>query len=84
MTSAEIQKIANEGVKIYDTLRPKYEPAHNGEYLAIDVESKEAYLAKDGAQAVELARQVHPNKIFYVVKVGFETAEAVARMHAVK
>jgi hypothetical protein len=57
----------------------KYEPHYNGKFLAIDIESKDVYLADDGAQAVELARQAHPNKVFYLIKIGHESAETVAR-----
>ncbi len=75
----EIEKIAAAGEKIYARLKHKYEPRHHGKFLAIDVESGDVYLANDGAKAAELARQEHPNKIFYLVKIGFETAESVAR-----
>lgn len=77
--SVDFQRIAVEGQKIYDSMKIQYEPSENGKFLAIDVESKEVFLAEDGAKAVELAKQAHPARIFYVVKIGFETAETMAR-----
>lgn len=77
--TADLQKIATEGQKIYDAIKIKYEPTQNGKFLAIDIDSKDVYMAEDGAKAVELAREAHPNKVFYLVKIGFETAEKVAR-----
>ena len=79
LKQADIQKISSEGADIYESLKMKYEPTHNGKFLAIDIDSKDVYLADDGAQAVELARQAHPNKVFYLIKIGHETAEAVAQ-----
>ncbi len=76
---ANIQKIAEEGVRIYDQIKVKYDPQERGKFLAIDIESKDAYLGTSGADALVLARQSHPNKIFYVVKIGFDVAETMAR-----
>ncbi len=82
MDPQAIQKISTDGTKIYESLRVQYEPQDNGKFLAIDIDSKDVYMSHDGAEAVELARQAHPGKIFYLVKIGFETAEAVARSFA--
>ena len=79
MDPQAIQKISTEGAKIYESLRAQYEPQDNGKFLAIDIDSQDVYMSNDGAQAVELARQAHPGKVFFLVKIGFETAEAVAR-----
>jgi hypothetical protein len=76
--TADLQHISTEGQKIYDSMKVQYEPTSHGKFLAIDIESKEVFLADDGAQAVELARKAHPNKVFYLVKIGHETAETVA------
>lgn len=79
---ADIQKIATEGAKIYESVKMQFEPHYNGKFLAIDIESKDTYLGNSGAEAVELARKAHPNKVFYLVKVGYESAETVARSFA--
>lgn len=76
---ADIQKIAKEGVKIYEQIKVNYDPKEKGKFLAIDIDSKDAYLGNTSAEALELARQNHPNKVFYVVKIGFEVAETMAR-----
>ncbi len=76
---ADLQKIVDEGAKIYNIIKNKYEPKENGKFLAIDIGSKDVYFAETSADAVELARKNHPKKVFYVVKIGFETAENIAR-----
>lgn len=79
---ADIQKIAEEGAKIYEQIKVNYDPKERGKFLAIDIESKKAYLGNTSAEALELARQNHPNKVFYVVKIGFEVAETMAQSFA--
>ena len=79
---ADIQKIAEEGAKIYDQIKVNYDPKERGKFLAIDIDTKEAYLGTTSAEALELARQNHPNKVFYVVKIGFDVAETMARSFA--
>lgn len=76
---ADIQKIAEEGAKIYEQIKVNYEPKENGKFLAIDIDSKKTYLGNTSAEALELAKQNHPNKVFYVVKIGFDVAETMAR-----
>lgn len=74
----DIQKIAEDGAKIYGQIKVNYDPKEKGKFLAIDVNSKKAYLGNTSAEALELARQHHPDKVFYVVKIGFDVAETMA------
>jgi len=76
---ADIQRIAEEGLKIYEQIKINYDPKEKGKFLAIDIDSKKVYLGNTSADALELARQNHPNKVFYVVKIGFDVAETMAR-----
>ncbi len=79
MLASDLEKIAREGQKVYAAISETYEPQLNGKFLAIDIDSKDVFLADDGAKAVELAREAHPGKVFYLIKIGFESAETVAR-----
>ena len=76
--NADMQKIGAEGQKIYEEIKSKYEPAQNGKYLAIEVDSKDVYLANSTVEAVELAKKEHPNKVFYIVRIGFDYVETMA------
>ena len=55
------------------------EPRENGKFLAIEVETKDVYLADTSSEAVILAQKDHPDKIFFLVKIGFEVAETMFR-----
>jgi hypothetical protein len=82
--TADIQKIAEEGARIYGRIKENYDPKEKGKFLAIDIDSKQAYLGATSAEALEMARQKHPNKVFYVVKIGFDVAETMARSFSEK
>ena len=75
----DIQKIAEQGQRIYEKIKVNYDPKERGKFLAIEPESEKTYLSHTSAEALELAREHHPNKIFYVVKIGFDVAETMAR-----
>lgn len=76
----DINKIAEAGAEIYDSIKSQYEPAQNGKFLAIDIESKDTFIGNTSSEAVELARKAHLNKVFYVVKIGFSAAETLATL----
>jgi hypothetical protein len=76
-----IEKLAKEGDRVYQKIKNQYEPKHNGEYLAIEVESGDVFMAKDGAEAMVKAQRKYPNKVFYLVKIGFAAAETIAKTY---
>lgn len=76
---SDIQRIAEEGARIYESIKPDYDPKEKGRFLAIDIDTKKVYLGSTSAEALELARKNHPNKVFYVVKIGFDFAETMAK-----
>jgi hypothetical protein len=78
----DIQKIAVAGKKIYEKIKTQYDPKDRGRFLAIEIESEDAYLGDTSALAVESARHAHPNKMFYVLKIGYDVAETMARAFA--
>ncbi len=78
--NVDIGKIASQGALIYEEIKGKYDPAHHGEFLAIDIHTKKAYLGTTSAEAMVKARSSHPNTIFYVKKIGFDAAETMANL----
>ena len=76
---ADIQSIAEEGSKIYQEVKSQYDPKEKGKFLAIDIDSKKVYLGVTSAEAVEEAKKNHPDKIFYVIKIGYDAAETMAQ-----
>ena len=74
-----VQKIAKDGFRLYEEVRSRYEPEYMGKYLAIEVDSGDVYLGNTGVEAIFLAKQKYPEKIFYLVKIGFDSPETLAK-----
>lgn len=81
---ADIQEIAEAGRKIYEEVKSQYEPQHNGKFLAIDIETKNVYMGETTSEAVEQARVAYPQRVFYVVKIGFSVSEVLAGLQEVE
>ena len=59
------------GERIYrDKYKERYEARHSGKFLAIDVETGEATLAAEAAEALERAHDANPAHMIYLVKIG--------------
>jgi hypothetical protein len=80
LKSTDLTKIAREGAVIYEEKKSQYEESNKGQFLAIDIDSKDVYLAPTSAEAVVAAKKEHPNKVFFVVKIGFDAAETMAHL----
>jgi hypothetical protein len=80
--NTDIPRLSEEGRKIYEQIKARYESTHLGKFLAIDIKTQEAYLADSSAEAVEKARVAHPDTVFYVVKVGHSITEVMAGLTA--
>ncbi|OGZ69524.1 MAG: hypothetical protein A3D44_03880 [Candidatus Staskawiczbacteria bacterium RIFCSPHIGHO2_02_FULL_42_22] len=78
--TVDIGKIADKGKRIYKKIKSKYQPQYNGKFLAIEVDSKDVFLADSSVEAVETAKKKYPRKVFYVVKIGFSVNEIFSRL----
>jgi|HubBroStandDraft_5_1064220.scaffolds.fasta_scaffold1068615_1 hypothetical protein len=63
--------VAERGEDIYrKKFKAVYEPRYNGQFVAIDVNSEDAYLGPTPQQAYANARQAAQRGIFHLMKVG--------------
>ncbi len=75
--------LARRGQDYYDrVLRSEIEPEHKGEFLVLDVESGEYELDADEAAALNRAMERHPDRLFYVLRVGSRTAHCIGARFA--
>ncbi len=72
---ADVGFIVEEGKRIYEQVKDQYLPEHKGEFLAINPKTGDVYLGESSTEAGIKARTVHPNTIFYLVRVGYDVAE---------
>ena len=72
-----VQRISQKGRRIYNKIKKQYDPKYRGRYLAIEVDSGDVFLAKTGVEAREKAHEKYPDKVVFLEKIGFDTAEAM-------
>lgn len=78
INKVDIRRIAEEGTNIYVKIKDKYDPDESGKFLAIDIDTAETFLGDSSSAALILAKEKYPGKVFYVVKIGFDSAETMA------
>ncbi len=72
LISVNTQEIARKGEEIYQKeLKEKLEKEYIGKFVAIEVESGEYFLGETQMEATTKARKKFPDKITYLVKIGF-------------
>lgn len=70
--------LAESGQRLYDGgLRDLLEPEHTGRFVAIEPESGRYFLGDTGLAALRAGRTELPDKLFYLLRVGHETAYRV-------
>ena len=75
MVSEHTRSVANRAKVIYeDQLRSQLEKEHHGKYVAIEPESGNFFLGETYSEAVMTARESHPNRISFVIRIGHDAA----------
>jgi hypothetical protein len=71
----ETDEVVDLGKAIYqEKIKHLVEPAENGKFVVIDVESGDYELDEQIIPALDRLRDRHPNAITYAARVGFRTA----------
>ncbi|MGH9847636.1 MAG: hypothetical protein ACREEM_53780 [Blastocatellia bacterium] len=72
---AEGDRIFRKGKRLYQTkLKSLLEPLHTGKFAAIEPDSGEYFLGTKMIEAVLQARAKYPDKLVYIVRIGFRAA----------
>ena len=67
-----------QGKRIYEEkLKMLLEPTHSGEYIAIEPDSGRYFLGPTDAAATNAARAAIPDRIFYLMRVGYKAAYTI-------
>lgn len=73
--------LARMGEKLYEEkIKALVEPAKNGDFVAIEIDSGNYLLGKTAEDVLLAARERFPNKIFHLMRVGFQSAFSHARV----
>ena len=64
------QIVANKAERVYEDLyQDEYETKFSGQYVALDVLTRRAYVAESPVVAIILARADDPNGLFHVIQI---------------
>lgn len=77
--NADLQRISEEGKKIYEKIKNEYEPKFDGKYMAIDIDTEDVYIGDDSTEVLFKAKAEHPKNVFYLVKIGYKAVETLTR-----
>jgi hypothetical protein len=70
--------LVERGQAFYDEhLREKLEPEHSGRFVAIEPDTGRYFLADTGTDALTAALAEMPDGLFYLARVGYQTADAI-------
>src|SRR2546425_12675553 len=68
-------EIVRRGEAIYErSIRGRVEPAHNGEFLVINIDTGEYEMDADDARAVRRSRERFPDALLFSMRVGHDAA----------
>jgi len=75
MISEHSQNVARRAKAIYaGKLQAQLEVNHPDQFVAIEPESEEYFLAESFSKAVGEARKSHPDRISFVIRIGHDAA----------
>lgn len=70
--------LAESGQRLYDEqLRDQLEPEQTGRFVAIEPDTGRYFLGDTGIGALQAGRRELPDKLFYLLRVGYEAAYRV-------
>ncbi|MDI6904394.1 MAG: hypothetical protein QMD13_02725 [Candidatus Bathyarchaeia archaeon] len=64
-------ELAAKGEDIYNKIRNEVEEKYRGLFIAIEADSGDYTIAQSPLEAVDKAREKHPESVFYVKRIGY-------------
>ena len=71
ITSLNVQEFSNRAHTVYEKIRQEVEATHQGKFLAIEPDSGEYFLGDNELGAIKHGKAKHPDKLFYLFRVGY-------------
>lgn len=73
-----MSELADKSKALYDQkLKTLLEPAEKGKYVAIEPDSENYFVDADGTKALLQARAALPDKLFFLIRIGYEAAHSI-------
>lgn len=73
-----MSELAEKSKAFYERkLKNLLEPAEKGKFVAIEPDTKSYFVDKDGTKALLKARDAFPDKLFFLIRIGYEAADSI-------
>ena len=73
-----MSELAEKSKAFYERkLKDLLKPAEKGKFVAIEPGTESYFVDKDGTKALLQARDAFPDKIFFLMRIGYEAANSV-------
>ena len=74
-----MSELAKKSKAFYENkLKNLLEPAEKGKFVAIEPETENYFVDADGTQALLRARNAFPDKSFFLIRIGYKTADSIS------
>ena len=78
LNDPRLENLVERSESFYEShLKDLLEPDQKGQFLAIEPDTKSYFLGRTGTEAISKARQALPDKLFFLMRVGYEAAHSV-------
>lgn len=71
---SNIHGISEKGQSVFEALSQELKEQHFGHFIAIEVDSGEYFIGETAVEATRKAKARHPDKIFFLGRIGYRTA----------
>jgi len=73
-----MSELAEKSKAFYEReLKKLLEPMEKGKFVAIEPDTKSYFVDKDGTKALLQARDAFPDKLFFLMRIGYEAADSI-------
>lgn len=74
LIDVDIRGIGEKGREHFKKISEELERAYRGKFVAIEVDSGDYFIGDTVMDADEKAKKKHPEKVFYLGRIGYRTA----------
>lgn len=78
-TSHSTEEMDRLGWARYEEIRGELERDHRGDYVMIELDSRDYYMGRTPHDALRQAEAAHPDKAFYLVRVGYKAVHKLRK-----
>lgn len=73
-----MSELAEKSKAFYEReLKERLEATEKGKFVAIEPETESYFVDKDGTKALLRAREAFPDKLFFLIRIGYEAADSI-------